>query len=153
MPIPPNGWGAVEFDMDYKLKSNTLCRNYKNKNLNSVIQYLNSKNFDVVHIMYDDYVIISPYLKCKKIYLTTHYAYITHPNFKEKYNSYFNRIFMSAIKCAYNKNKCYFKKIKDVYIKYGFPENRINIIHNGAREDKFLFLKEATKKRVYIWQK
>ncbi len=155
MSIPPNGWGAVEsliWDYYCNLKNSEDVDIINDKNLKNVIHNLNSINYDVVHIMYDDYVVITPYLKCKNIYLTTHYAYITHPNFKEKYSHYFNNIFMQTIN---NKNKIIINvisnKIKDVYVKYGFPENRINVLHNGAREDKFIFHENPEKKDKSIY--
>ena len=155
MPIPPKGWGAVEsliWDYYCNLKHENEVTIINTKDLNRVIRELNDKHFDMIHIMYDDYVTIVPELKCDKIYLTTHYAYITHPNFKEVHTSYFNNVFMQAIR---NQNKIKInvisKKIKDVYTKYGFPENKINVLHNGAREDKFVFYENPEKKNKSIY--
>ena len=55
MPIPPNGWGAIEsliWDYYCNLKNNHETEIINNRNLKVVINYINSKDFDIVHIMY-----------------------------------------------------------------------------------------------------
>jgi glycosyltransferase involved in cell wall biosynthesis len=142
-PIPPNGWGAVEsviwdYYMNLKDKHEVIIIN--NCNLKQVIEEVNAVNYDVIHIMYDDHVIITPYLKHNKIFYTSHYAYITHPNFEQTQPWYFQNIFSHVI---FNKDKLIInaisEQIKQVYVKYGFPENKINVLHNGAREDSFKY--------------
>jgi glycosyltransferase involved in cell wall biosynthesis len=103
--------------------------------------------------MYDDHITVAPYVKCKRIYYTSHFAYLTHPEFKTKFDGYFNNIFMKVIE---NKNNIYInvisKVIKNLYIKWGFPEEKINIIHNGAREDLFNYTVNPSKndKSIYL---
>ena len=99
-PIPPNGWGAVEsviWDYYMNLKDNHEVNIINNTNLKQVIEEVNMINYDVVHIMYDDHVIITPYLKHNKILYTSHYAYITHPNFEQTQSWYFQNIFKHVI--------------------------------------------------------
>ena len=143
MNIPPNGWGAVEsLIWDYYqnlVKKNINVEIINNKNLNEVILYINKNNFDVVHIMYDDHITIAPHIKnIKKILYTSHFAYITHPNFEQKYNHYYNNIFKHVIN---NKNNIIIfalsEQVKQKYIDYGFPSDKIIINHNGARNDMF----------------
>lgn len=156
MPIPPKGWGAVEsliWDYYCNLKGRCDVKIINNRQLNQVIQYLNNNYFDIIHIMYDDHISIVPYLRCGKIYYTSHYAYITHPKFKEKYSGYFNNIFMQTIKNKYKiRLNVISQKIKDVYVRYGFPSDHINVLYNGAREDKFIFYKKPKKseKSIYL---
>lgn len=155
--IPPSGWGAVEsLIYDYYInikKKNIDVEIINNRNLNIVIQIINNNNYDCVYIMYDDYVIISPHIKVNKIFYMSHYAYITHPEFETKYISYFNNIFKKVIQ---NKKHIIINaisnEIKQVYIKHGFPENRINVIHNGAREDLFEYNEKPKKsnKSIYL---
>jgi glycosyltransferase involved in cell wall biosynthesis len=103
--------------------------------------------------MYDDYVIIAPYIRCNKILYTSHYAYITHPEFETKYNYYFTNIFKKVIE-----NQQFLtlfvisEDIKEKYIQYGFPESKINILHNGAREDLFQYKEQPLKgiKSIYL---
>ena len=92
-PIPPTGWGAVEsviWDYYINLKSSHDVTIINNKNINEVINQANSVDFNMIHIMYDDHVILTPYLKCSKIFYTSHYAYITHPNFEETQKWYWH---------------------------------------------------------------
>jgi len=157
MTIPPKNWGAVE-SIVWDYYENLKKCNYEvyivnNKNPNIMIQETDSYNPDVVHIMYDDYVFISPYLNCKRVYYTSHYAYITNPNFEETQQWYFNNIFRKVIE---NKDFIFInaisEEIKKIYIKYGFPENKINVICNGSREDLFRFSTTPKKsdKSIYI---
>lgn len=168
-PIPPNGWGAVEsviWDYYMNLKDNHEVNIINNTNLKQVIEEVNRINYDVVHIMYDDHVIITPYLKHNKILYTSHYAYITHPNFEQTQSWYFQNIFRHVI---LNKDKLIInaisEQIKQVYVNYGFPANKINVLHNGAREDCFKYhdnpqnhdksiylAKIEDRKKQYIYQ-
>jgi glycosyltransferase involved in cell wall biosynthesis len=156
-PIPPIGWGAVEsLIWDYYEKLLSIDVNahiINNKDLNQVITECNHSNADVIHIMYDDYCIIAPHLTCKKILYTSHYAYITHPSFKEEYSHYFHTIFMRVIEYQQYITSiyCISPHIKDVYRKYGY-QGDIQIIHNGAREDKFVYASQPLypDKSIYI---
>jgi len=157
MQLPAPAWGACErivWDYYEHLKK----RNYNviivNTHIhNSIIKECNDNNPDVIHIMYDDHITVVPYLTCKKIYYTSHFAYLTHPEFNTKYSDYFNNIFMKVIE---NKNNIYINAIsndiKNLYIKWGFPEYKINIIHNGAREDLFNYTTNPSKsdKSIYL---
>ena len=96
-PIPPKGWGAVEAVIwDYH--ENLVKRGIKStiineSNLQQIVNICNNTMPDVVHIMYDDYIIIAPHLNCKRILYTSHYAYITHPRFAAQYSYYYNNFF------------------------------------------------------------
>jgi glycosyltransferase involved in cell wall biosynthesis len=137
-----------------------------NKNLQEVINQVNSIEYDMVHIMYDDHVIITQHLKCNKLFYTSHYAYITHHNFEETQQWYFKNIFQHVI---INKERLILnvisEQIKKVYVNYGFPSNKINVVHNGSREDEFQYhitpvnknksiylAKIEERKKQYIYQ-
>lgn len=156
-PFPPNGWGAVE-SIVWDYYENLLRRNIDVKivnraNPNDIIHEINTLSPKIVHIMYDDHIVIAPYINCKKIYYTTHYAYITHPNFQIQSHGYFNNIFLKAIQYS---SLIYMnvisEKIKQIYIKYGFPSDRIQVICNGARGDLFAYTLEPMypHKSVYV---
>ena len=157
MQLPAPAWGACErIVWDYY--ENLLKRNYNviivnTPNNDSIINECNSNNPDIIHIMYDDHITVAPHLKCSKIYYTSHFAYLTHPEFNTKYNCYFNNIFMKVIE---NKNYIYInaisKDIKNLYIKWGFPEEKINIIHNGSRDELFRYTITPLKndKSIYL---
>lgn len=167
MELPAPGWGAVErIVWDYY----ELLKNYKNTDTikydvliinkpsyNLIIQEYNKiiPKPDVVHIMYDDHISVAKtiYETCKTIYYTSHFAYITHPEFSTQYKTYFNNIFKKVID---NKDYIYINAItndvKQTYIKYGFPEHKINIIYNGARGDLFNYSIEPknNNKSIYL---
>ena len=155
--FPPNGWGAVE-SIVWDYYENLLKRNYEvyivnNTNPNIMVNETNSYAPDVVHIMYDDHIIIAPYLTCKKIYYTSHYAYITSRDFLETQRWYLEHIFTRVLD---NKKTVYINaisdEIKQVYVNCGFPKDRINVICNGAREDLFRFSLSPKKpqRSVYV---
>jgi glycosyltransferase involved in cell wall biosynthesis len=155
-PIPPKGWGAVEAVIwDYHenlIKRGIISTIINEPNLQQVITLCNNTMPDVIHIMYDDYIVIAPYLKCTRILYTSHYAYITHPHFSTDYSYYYNNFFKKVI--VYQNRvtlNVISNEIKDVYKKCGFNK-RINVICNGAREDLFDFTITPTlaNKSVYI---
>ena len=155
-PIPPKGWGAVEAVIwDYH--ENLIKRGIKStiineSNLQQIVNICNNTIPDVVHIMYDDYIVIAPYLKCKRILYTSHYAYITHSQFNTQYSYYYNNFFKKVIEYQNVVTlNVISNEIKDVYKKCGFNKT-INVISNGAREDLFDFTANPTllNKSVYI---
>ncbi len=170
-PIPPTGWGAVEsviWDYYINLKNMGVEVDIiNNKNLREVIVEVNNKNYDIVHIMYDDHIIITPYIKpTSKILYTSHYAYITSPTFEMHHNHYYNNIFKHVI---HNKNRVVIfaisEQIRQKYISHGYDENKVFVMHNGARDDAFEFIespanvdksvylaKVETRKRQYVYQ-
>jgi glycosyltransferase involved in cell wall biosynthesis len=157
MPLPAPGWGAVErIVWDYY--ENLKKRNYNiqivnTSNPNQIIQECNKLNPDIVHIMYDDHIVVAPYLTSKNIYYTSHYAYITHPKFQQNYSYYFNNIFQKVIQLKEKiKLNVISDDIKKIYVKYGFPAEKINVIRNGAREDNYLYKTTPLKsnKSIYL---
>jgi len=155
-PIPPTGWGAVEAVIwDYH--ENLVKRGIKSTiinepNLQQVVNICNNTMPDVVHIMYDDYIIIAPHLNCKRILYTSHYAYITHPRFAIQYSYYYNNFFKKVILYQHLVTlNVISNSIKDVYRDCGFNKT-INVICNGAREDLFDFTTNPTlaNKSVYV---
>lgn len=159
MPLPAPGWGAVErivWDYYENFKKKKYDVHIINSpNPNTIIQECNAHQPppDVVHIMYDDHIVVAPYLKCTSVYYTSHYAYITHPEFEKKHAHYFTAIFKKVIQYQQSvKINAISEDIKQVYIKYGFPAERINVIRNGAREDYYRFTQTPQKgdKSIYL---
>jgi len=155
-PIPPTGWGAVEsliWDYYENLKKVGVDAHIiNNPDLNQVIRECNSQYADVVHIMYDDHALISRYLACPNIIYTSHYAFITSPDFERKYKYYYQNIFMSVIENQkFIKVHALSNQIGQIYRDHGF-KNQIRVLSNGAREDKFRFTTEPQKsdKSVYV---
>lgn len=141
--IPPVGWGAVEIIIwDYyqcltKLGHKVEIINTPDKH--AIIQQVNSKPCDVVHIMYDDHIDIVDHLTGKRLVLyTTHWAYLTNEQVLQ--SSGYRRFFQTLLTCN---NKPYIfalsEAIKDVYIKHGYPQDKIIVNGNGARFDLYQF--------------
>jgi hypothetical protein len=155
--FPPKGWGACE-SIVWDYYENLCKRNYNvvivnQSNPNEIIKETNQHRPSIVHIMYDDHIIVAPFIDCKKIYYTSHYAYITQQNFEQKQQWYFNNIFKKVIEYKqYIIINALSKEIKHIYIKYGFPESKINVLCNGSREDLFRFSTEPRypDKSLYI---
>jgi glycosyltransferase involved in cell wall biosynthesis len=147
-PIPPLGWGAVEsivWDYFTELKTHGIEATIVNHpDLNHVLQHLLTTDYTHVHIMYDDHVVLVPYLpKSMKIFYTSHYAYLTHPGFQ--YTNYFDSVFKHVLQCPTMTILAISEPIRNVYIKHGYPKERIHVIHNGARADLFSYTTEPLK--------
>ena len=154
--FPPQGWGAVEsivWDYYQNLKKRSVDVHIVNTtNPNQMVSECNAHLADIVHIMYDDHIIIAPYLQCKKIYYTSHYAYITHPTFQTSYPWYYNNIFKKVIECQDRIIiHAISAQIADIYRQHGFL-GKINIVRNGAREDCFRYTTTPAypHKSVYV---
>lgn len=159
--IPAKGWGAVEgivweyyqllqeFNFDVKIVN--CSTNDKLNNIKQMINDINSLCPDIIHIFYDDRIDIIPFIKCKpntRIFYTSHWAYLpqikTIKKFIERNNfayadSYINGIFKKAVT---NHHKIEYllisNEIGNIYKDFGVPEDKINIIHNGANSNKFV---------------
>lgn len=147
--FPPNGWGAVESIVwDYyenllKKKDlyNITVEIVNQQNLVRIIHECNSHNPDFIHIMFDDYIHVVPYLKCANIFYTSHYAYLTNGKADYKYFNILNSVIEFQDRITINAIS---RDIENVYRQIGFQGN-INIICNGAREDLFEFTLEPKK--------
>ena len=156
MQIPPIGWGAIESIIwDYyenltKKDINVIIIN--TTNLVEIINQCNEINPSVVHIMYDDYINIVPYIVCRNIIYTSHMAYLTNQNLQTYHTDYYTNILQSVIKYQDKiKLNSISEQIASVYRSNGF-NSQINIINNGAREDLFKFTLNPTKhmRSIYI---
>ena len=74
MPIPPTGWGAVEILIwDQKLALEELGHEVRIVNTASGIEILKEINEfrpDFVHVQYDDFVELCPYIPVSYTHLT-----------------------------------------------------------------------------------
>lgn len=138
MSIPPTGWGAVEsliWDYAQELKKiGHEIQIVNNSNPNEIINLTNSFSPDFVHLQYDDYAYLMPYINCKKKAVTTHYAYTeqyeNHPEYFNILNSLINGDFYIF---------CLSEKIKNTYLKLNIEDRRLYVTPNGARQDLFKF--------------
>lgn len=160
--LPPTGWGAVESIVwDYyenlmKKGVDTVIVNTPdpNKIVSETNQHIVASLTKVaVYIMYDDYIVVAPHIKCPRIYYMSHYAYITQPQFRKKQQHYFNNIFSNVVKYQnYITINAISSEIAQIYENHGIDRRRINVIHNGAREDLFRYSTTPTKmgRSVYV---
>jgi glycosyltransferase involved in cell wall biosynthesis len=153
-PIPPVGWGAVEsivWDYYTYLKERNVDVTVINEpDLNRVLRTILNDGYTHVHIMYDDHVILVPYLKKNtKVFYTSHYAYLTHPGFKHM--QYFYTIFKHVLECPTMHILAISEPIRQVYIRHGYPKEKIQVLHNGARSDLFTYTVDPLKKERSIY--
>jgi glycosyltransferase involved in cell wall biosynthesis len=166
-PIPPVGWGAVEsivWDYYTELKKRGIHATLINDpNLNQVLHRILTEDYTHVHIMYDDHVVLVPYIDRRiKVFYTSHYAYLTHPGFQNM--QYFHTIFKHVLECPTMNILAISEPIRQVYIQYGYPKEHVRVLHNGAssqlfsytevptRGDRTLYLgKVEVRKRQYLY--
>jgi hypothetical protein len=138
-PIPPKGWGAVEsLIWDYKLTLDKLGHDVliiNEGNPNEIIRKVNEYRPDFVHINYDDWVGLYPYIQYPCA-ITTHFAYLERP---EMMGPYKQRVF--DVFTAYKPNVFGLSTgINDVYHNLaGIPKDRLFLNPNGVAIDNFKF--------------
>ena len=143
MPIPPTGWGAVEI-LVHDLRCALIEAGHTVAVVNTrrhqdMINEVNKENPDFVHIHYEDHHVIAPYLNCRKVAVTNHYAYFDQP---KKWGGYANL----PRGIASNPNLNIFalsQKIADTYSLIGVEKSRIQVVCNGVRDDLFQFRKSC----------
>ena len=141
MPIPPTGWGAVEILIwDQKLALEKLGHEVDIVNTPSpveILQQINKFRPDFVHVQYDDFVELCPYIQYPNA-ITSHFGYLEQPN---RWDYYGPRV---AQKFAQIKPNifCLSPGIKEVYEKrMGIPSDQLFVTPNGVNVEKFKFEK------------
>jgi glycosyltransferase involved in cell wall biosynthesis len=157
--IPPKGWGACEsLIWDYKLflEKDPLIKVtiVNTPNRDAIVSETNSLQPDVVHIQYDDHWVIHSKLKCKYIILTGHYAYLDQLD-TFRYNEYRETILKGFLSLSQVPNIFIFAlspSIQDMYIKHGFPKDKVFVMHNGANDEIFRYTEtpKFTERSLYL---
>lgn len=160
MPIPPDGWGAVEsLIWDYSLELDELGHTgtiINTPNFDEIIQYLNQDSFDFVHVHYDVFYplldIISDHTKIPKIALSSHYPYIDQPNMHRRDG--YDKIFDFIIKNKKYYIFCISKKDFETFKNSGADESKLILSENGANHKKFTYRSHAVKpgRSLYLGQ-
>jgi len=136
MPIPPVGWGAVEILVwDTKNALEQLGHQIQivnTKDFNQIIVEINSFRPDFVHIHYDEFIGLYPYIQYPKA-ITSHFGYLERP---EMFGGYLN------IANAFAQIKpnvfCLSDGIKNVYkVLMNIPEDRLHLTPNGVNTTTF----------------
>ena len=138
MPIPPTGWGAVEILIwDQKLSLEKLGYEVDIVNTKSpieIIQKINSYRPDFVHIQYDDFIELYPYVQYPCA-ITSHFGYLEQP---KKWGYYHDRI-VKPFQRISPKIFCLSDGIKNVYEKELLIEkNNLYVTPNGVNISKFI---------------
>jgi len=151
MPIPPTGWGAVEILIwDQKLALEELGHEVQIVNVASgveILKQINSFRPDFVHVQYDDFVELCPYIQYPNA-ITSHFGYLEQPR---KWDYYGPRV---AQKFANIKPNvfCLSPGIKNVYEKImEIPSNQLFVTPNGVNVDEFRVEKEPRHSQASIY--
>lgn len=134
--IPPIGWGAVEsLIWDYKLELQKLKHSVQIINIanpNKIIEQVNQFRPDFVHINYDDWIVLYPYIQYPCA-ITSHFGYIERQDMLNGYVNIF-RLFQD-----YKPNIfCLSENIKKVYEFFAeIPEEKLYINPNGVNSSIF----------------
>ena len=134
--IPPVGWGAVEsLIWDYKLSLEELGHTVKIINIenpNEIIQCVNHFRPDFVHINYDDWITLYPYIQYPCA-ITSHFGYIERQDMLNGYANIF-RLFQNYKPHIF----CLSENIKKVYKFFAeIPEEKLYINPNGVNSSLF----------------
>lgn len=136
MPIPPSGWGAVEILVwDTKNALEELGHEVQivnTRNATQIISEINSFRPDFVHIHYDEFIGVYPYIQYPKA-ITSHFGYLER---HEMYGGYVN------IANAFAQIKpnvfCLSEGIKNVYkTLMDIPEDNLFVTPNGVNTSAF----------------
>jgi len=136
MPIPPTGWGAVEILVwDTKNALEELGHTVQivnTRDSNQIIAEVNSFRPDFVHIHYDEFIGVYPYIQYPKA-ITSHFGYLERP---EMFGGYVN------IANAFSHYKpnifCLSEGIKNIYkVLMNIPEEKLFITPNGVNCEAF----------------
>mgnify|MGYP003134666398 FL=1 len=138
MPIPPTGWGAVEILIwDQKLALEKLGHEVDIVNTKSpieIIQKINAYRPDFVHIQYDDFIELYPYVQYPCA-ITSHFGYLEQSN---KWGYYYDRI-VKPFQRISPKIFCLSDGIKNVYDKELLIEkSNLYVTPNGVNTSKFV---------------
>jgi glycosyltransferase involved in cell wall biosynthesis len=160
MPIPPDGWGAVEsLIWDYALELEELGHEgtiVNTQNWDEIINYLNEEQYDFVHLHYDAFYQImdriSQETNIPKLAISSHYPYIDQPHMHQRdgYDRIFNWIIDNKKYYVF----CISKKDYQTFKEAGADESRLILSENGANHKRFTYCKESVKpnRSLYLGQ-
>ena len=141
MPIPPTGWGAVEiliWDTKNALeKLGHKVQIVNTKDARQMIDEINSFRPDFVHVHYDEFIPIYPYIQYPKA-ITSHFGYLERPDMFNGYVNVFN---------AFGQIKpnvfCLSEGIAKIYsVMLGIPQEQLFVTPNGVNSEAFNYVDE-----------
>lgn len=151
MPIPPDGWGAVEsLIWDYALELEKLGHTgtiINTPDLEEILLYLKEDQYDFVHLHYDVFHPImdriSKETNIAKLAMSSHYPYIdqSHMHRRDGYDKTFDWIIKNTKHYIF----CVSKKDYEAFKNAGADESKLILCENGANHKNFAYNKEALK--------
>lgn len=137
MPIPPTGWGAVEILVwEQKLALEELGHEALIINTQSpveILQQINGFRPDFVHVQYDDFVEIVPYIQYPCA-ITSHFGYLEQPNRWDYYGPRVAKKFADIKPNVF----CLSEGIKNTYKSVmGFSDDNLFVTPNGVNLNAF----------------
>ena len=152
LPIPPKGWGAVEsLIWDMKLSLNKLGHEVQIVNVGDSYQIINMINEfrpDFVHINYDDWIGLYPYIQYPCA-VTTHFAYIERPELMDGYRQRVFDQFTNIKPNVFGLSD----GINNVYNTLaGIPKDKLYLNPNGVMMENFRFAEnpEFPDRSIYL---
>ncbi len=149
MPIPPTGWGAVEILVwDTKVALEKLGHEVliiNTKNGREIIDKINTFRPDFVHVHYDEFVPIVPFIQYPNA-ITSHYGYLERPKMFGGYTNVANE-FMRIKPNVF----CLSEGIEKVYnVMFNIPNTFIT--PNGVNVNEFNFVSdpEHLDRSIYL---
>lgn len=153
MPIPPDGWGAVEMMIwDYATVLGELGHTgaiINTPDRSQIIEELKEEEFDIVHLHYDVFHDIIPEILntiSGKLIVSSHYPYINCPDMwaRDNYN---------PIAQSYSKNKDFYifsstQNDIDTLVKFGADANHCWLSRLGVLPDSYQFDENVTYDRT-----
>ena len=162
MPIPPTGWGAVEILVwDTKIALEKLGHEVliiNTKNGREIIDQINNFRPDFVHVHYDEFVPIVPFIQYPNA-ITSHYGYLERPKMFGGYTNVANE-FMRVKPNVF----CLSEGIEKVYnimfnitntfvTPNGVNLNEFNYVSDPDYPDRSIYLAKIDyRKRQHIFQ-
>ena len=149
MPIPPTGWGAVEILVwDTKIALEKLGHEVliiNTKNGRQIIDEINNFKPDFVHVHYDEFVPIVPFIQYPNA-ITSHFGYLER---RQQFNGYVNvaNEFMRIKPNVF----CLSEGIEKVY-NIMFDIDTTYVTPNGVNVDEFNFVSdpEFPDRSIYL---
>jgi glycosyltransferase involved in cell wall biosynthesis len=150
MPIPPTGWGAVEILVwDTKCALEQMGHEVQIVNTQDFAQMIaeiNSFRPDFVHVHYDDFIGVYPYIQYPKA-ITSHFGYLERP---EMFGGYAN--IANAFAQIRPNVFCLSDGIKNVYkVLMNIPEDQLYLTPNGVNISQFRYTDEPKFKDRSIY--
>lgn len=137
MPIPPIGWGAIEILIwDYKITLEQLGHQVQIINTTNPVEIIGKINQfrpDFVHIQYDDFIFLYPYIQYPCA-ITTHFAYIERPELMGDYRQRVFNLFSKFKPCVFGLSD----GINQVYQNScDIPSDKLFLNPNGVNLENF----------------